>query len=276
MKNAIKNIITISTLAIGLSFTTGCDNSSRSTTIIVGASPSPHADILEVARPAIEAAGYTLEIVEYDDYVQPNIALDDGSLDANYFQHLPYLNNFNEENDTALSKAFSVHFEPLGIYSEKVTSLDDISSGSTVCIPNDASNGARALRLLEAQGLITLQSGLTAVTDITVDKIISNPKNLVISELVAEQIPVQLADSTVSIGVINGNYALAAQVTDHLVANAIEDKDSDLAALYSNIVAVKTGNENNEKTTVLRNALLSDAVKTYITNTYNGIVVASF
>jgi len=276
MKKAIKNILTISTVVLGLSISTGCDSSSRATTIIVGASTSPHADILEVARPAIEAAGYTLKVVEYDDYVQPNVALNDGSLDANYFQHLPYLTNFNEENGTEVVKAFSVHFEPLGIYSQKVTSIDDVASGSTVCIPNDASNGARALRLLEEQGLIALQSGLSAVNDITVDKIISNPKNLVISELVAEQIPLQLADATVSIGVINGNYALAAAVTDYLIENAIEDKNSDLAVLYSNIVAVKSGNENTEKTNVLKAALLSDAVRTYITNTYDGIVVASF
>ena len=206
--------------------------------ITVGASPAPHAEILAAAKPLLEEKGYKLNIVEYTDYVQPNLALDTGELDANYFQHLPYLEQFNEEQGTKLESAGAIHYEPFGIYAGKVNSLDALEEGAVVAVPNDTTNEARALLLLEAQGLIKLKDG--AGLDATRNDIEENPYNLEILEVEAAQIPLSLPD--VDIAVINGNYAIDAglKVSDAL---AVEASDSEAAKTYGNVVAVKKGED---------------------------------
>ena len=239
-------------------------------TITVGASITPHAEILnDVVKGLLEEEGWTLEVVEYNDYVLPNTALEDGDLDANFFQHYPYLENFNEENGTHIVSAAAVHFEPMAIYAGKTSSLDDLADGATVAVPNDTTNEARALLLLEAQGLITLaeDAGITA----TVLDIVDNPLNLNIQELEAAQIPQSIQD--VDIAVINGNYAVEAGLTEFI---AQEASDSLAAETYANIIAVREGEENSEKIQALVNAVLSDEVREYINNTYDGAVVPVF
>ncbi len=239
--------------------------------IRVGASVSPHAEILEQVKPILEKEGYTLDIVEYNDYVLPNTALNDGDLDANYFQHQPYLTNFNEENGTDLVSAGSIHFEPLGIYSEKLKNLDDIEDGAKVAVPNDATNEARALLLLEANGLIKLKED--AGVNATVLDIKENPHNLQIQEIAAEQLVRALPD--VAIACINGNYAIQGgyQVAQ---AIAVEESTSLAAQTYANVVAVRAGEENSEKTQALVKALQSDEIRKYIEDTYAGAVVPVF
>lgn len=239
--------------------------------IKVGASPAPHAEILEAAAPALEKLGYKLSIVEYTDYVQPNIALDTGDLDANYFQHLPYLEQFNAERGTKLVSAGAIHYEPFGIYAGKTAALDAIADKATVAVPNDATNEARALLLLEAQGLIKLNEGVGL--NATKNDIAENPKNLEILEVEAAQIPRSLKD--VDIAVINGNYAIDAglKVSDAL---AVEASDSEAATTYGNIVAVQEGKENDEIAKALIEALSSDDVKAFIESTYEGAVVPLF
>lgn len=240
--------------------------------IVVGASTTPHAVILEQARPILEAEGYELEIIEYQDYVQPNLALDSEDLDANYFQHQPYLDQFNEENGTELVSAGIIHYEPYGIYPGKTASLDALSDGAQIAVPNDASNEARALLLLEANGLIRLKedAGLSA----TKNDIIENPKNIDIIEIEAAQLARSLKD--VDMAVINGNYAIEAGLNVAKDAIAFEDKDSIAAETYGNIIAVKAGNEAREDIKALVAALKSDAVKKYIDDTYQGAVVPKF
>ncbi len=239
--------------------------------IRVGASVSPHAEILEQVKPILEKEGYTLDIVEYNDYVLPNTALNDGDLDANYFQHQPYLTNFNEENGTDLVSAGSIHFEPLGIYSEKLKNLDDIEDGAKVAVPNDATNEARALLLLEANGLIKLKED--AGVNATVLDIEENPHNLQIQEIAAEQLVRALPD--VAIACINGNYAIQGgyRVSQ---AIAVEESTSLAAQTYANVVAVRAGEENSEKTQALVKALQSDEIRKYIEDTYAGAVVPVF
>lgn len=239
--------------------------------IKVGASPAPHAEILEAAAPALEKLGYKLSIVEYTDYVQPNIALDTGDLDANYFQHFPYLEQFNAERGTKLVSAGAIHYEPFGIYAGKTAALDAVADGATVAVPNDATNEARALLLLEAQGLIKLNDGVGL--NATKNDIAENPKNLEILEVEAAQIPRSLKD--VDIAVINGNYAIDAglKVSDAL---AVEASDSEAATTYGNIVAVQEGKENDEAAKALIEALTSDEVKAFIESTYEGAVVPLF
>lgn len=247
------------------------DKSPELTEITVGASPAPHGEILEAAKPLLEKEGYALKIVEYTDYVQPNIALEDGELDANYFQHLPYLEQFNKEQGTHLASAGAIHYEPFGIYGGKVSSLDELSEGATVAVPNDTTNEARALLLLEAQGLLKLKEG--AGLDATRNDIEENPLNLDILEVEAAQIPLSLQD--VDIAVINGNYAIDAglKVSDAL---AVEASDSEAAVTYGNVVAVREGDEENEKTKALLDALKSDEVKSFIEDSYDGAVVVLF
>ncbi len=247
------------------------DKSPELTEITVGASPAPHGEILEAAKPLLEKEGYALKIVEYTDYVQPNIALEDGELDANYFQHLPYLEQFNKEQGTHLASAGAIHYEPFGIYGGKVSSLDELSEGATVAVPNDTTNEARALLLLEAQGLLKLKEG--AGLDATRNDIEENPLNLDILEVEAAQIPLSLQD--VDIAVINGNYAIDAglKVSDAL---AVEASDSEAAVTYGNVVAVREGDEENEKTKALLDALKSDEVKSFIEDSYDGAVVPLF
>lgn len=240
-------------------------------TIVVGASATPHAQILERAKPAVEAAGYKLEIKVYDDYILPNTATEDGDLDANYFQHTPYLESFNAENGTHLKSVAALHYEPYAIYAGTSKTLSDIPDGATVAVPNDPTNEARALQLLAAQGLITLKegAGLTA----TKKDITANPKNLDIKEMEAAVITSCL--DSVAIAVINGNYAISAglKVADAL---AVEDKDSEAAQTFANVLVVKEGNEENEGIKALISALKTEEVRSYIASQYAGAVVAIF
>lgn len=240
-------------------------------TITIGASVSPHAEILEVVKSNLEKDGYTLKVVEYNDYVLPNTALESGELDANYFQHQPYLDDFNKENKTNIVSAASVHFEPFGIYAGKSSDIEALKEGSTVAVPNDTTNEARALLLLESQGLIKLKqdAGLSA----TILDIESNPLNLDIKEIEAAQIVRSLQD--VDIACVNGNYAIdgGLSVNDAL---SLEASDSLAAETYANIIAVKAGTEESEKTKALVKATLSDEVKKYIEDTYLGAVLPVF
>ena len=222
----------------------------------VGASVTPHAEILNAVKDELKAAGYDLEVVEFTDYVLPNTALEQGDLDANYFQHTPYLENFNEEN---------------GIYAGKTSDLSAIPEGGSIAIPNDGTNEARALLLLEAQGLIKLKEGITFTA--TVLDIAENPKNLSIKEIEAAQLARSLQD--VDAAVINGNYAIQAglKVKD---AMAIEDKDSIAADTYANVLVVKEGHENDEATKALLAALQSDTAKKFMEEKYEGAVIAAF
>ncbi len=239
--------------------------------IVVGASPAPHAEILKAAQEILAQKGYELDIKEYVDYIQPNLALESGDLDANYFQHLPYLESFNEENGTKLVSAAAIHYEPFGIYAGKASSLEELADGARVAVPNDTSNEARALLLLEAQGLIKLKEG----ADLTVTKndIVENPKNLELYEVEAAQIPRVVED--VDIAVINGNYAIEAgfKVSEAL---AVEDSQSIAATTYGNVIAVQEGKENDEAIQALIQALTSEEVKKFMEEKYEGAVVPLF
>lgn len=248
------------------------DKKEETKKIVIGASPSPHADILKVAKKELKKEGYELEIKEYSDYVQPNTALESGDLDANYFQHKPYLDDFNKQKKTHLVSAGTIHYEPFGIFPGKTKTLKDLKKGATVAVPNDTTNEARALLLLQNQGLIKLKdgAGLTA----TKKDIVENKKDLAIKEIEAAQIPRSLKD--VDIAVVNGNYALEAGLKVNKDALATEDADSIGAKTYGNIVAVKKGNEKSDATKALVKALKSDAVKKYINDKYDGAVVPLF
>lgn len=237
----------------------------------VGASVTPHAEILNAVKDELKAAGYDLEVVEFTDYVLPNTALEQGDLDANYFQHTPYLENFNEEKGTHLVAVGKVHYEPFGIYAGKTSDLSAIPDGGSIAIPNDGTNEARALLLLEAQGLIKLKEGITFTA--TVLDIAENPKNLSIKEIEAAQLARSLQD--VDAAVINGNYAIQAglKVKDAL---AIEDKDSIAADTYANVLVVKEGHENDDATKALLAALQSDTAKKFMEEKYEGAVIAAF
>ena len=241
------------------------------TTLKVGATPAPHAEILEVVKGILAEQGITLDIVEFNDYIQPNLAVEDGSLDANYFQHITYMNEFNVSDGTHLVSAAEVHYEPFGLYAGKTASLDELADGAQIAVPNDTTNEARALLLLEQEGLITLREG-AGITATKAD-IEENPKNLEIVELEASQLPVRLAD--VDMAVINGNYALDAglSVSDAL---AVESADGEAAQAYVNVLAVKEGRETDPAIQALAAALCSDEVKTYIEENYSGAVVAVF
>ena len=242
-------------------------------TITVGASSTPHAEILDAVSGELEALGYDLEVVVFNDYVQPNTALSDGDLDANYFQHEPYLTTFNSERGTDLVSAGAIHYEPMGIYPGTKSSLDDIAEGDTIAIPNDGSNETRALLLLQDLGYITLADGIDASSNATIEAIVDNPLNLEITEMNAENIPHILAD--VAFGIINGNYALQADLTGD-DALASESADSDAAQTYANIVACRNGDENSDKVQALITALTSETCREYIESTYNGAVVPIF
>ena len=233
---------------------------------------TPHAEILAVAKEILAEEGYELVIQEFNDYVIPNTATEDGDLDANYFQHQPYLTDFNEKNGTHLVAVASVHYEPFGLYAGKTASIDELKEGAQIAVPNDGSNEARALMLLEAQGLIKLDDSASFTA--TKMNIAENPKNLEIVEMEAAQLARSLQD--VDMAVINGNYAIQAGLNAGTDAIATEDKDSDAAQTYANILVVKEGNENNEGIQALVNALTSDKVKEFMNSTYNGAVVPSF
>jgi len=257
---------------IGVSFV-GCGKKDGSDNkIVIGANEKPHAEILEQARPALEKAGYELEIIVYADYVQPNVALNSKDLDANFFQHLPYLEQFNAENNAELVSAGIIHYEPLGIYPGKTATLEALAEGAQIAVPNDATNEARALLLLETLGLITLTKGVGV--NATKNDIAENPKNLEIVEIEAAQIARSLQD--VDLAVINGNYAIQVGLNAATDAIAFEEKDSVAAETYGNIIAVNKGDEDRKDIKALIKALQSDEVKKFINDTYKGAVVPKF
>jgi len=266
----IAKIVLLLTLVI--SILCGCSAKKKDDTLVVGASVTPHAEILEVAKEILAEKGITLEIREFNDYVLPNKNVDEGDLDANYFQHKPYMDQFNKDNGTKLVSVAAIHYEPFGIYAGRVKSIDELPDGGVISVPNDGSNEARALMLLEAQGLIKLKEG-TGYTATILD-IAENPKNLVIKELEAAQLTLTLQD--VDLAVINGNYAIQAGLNATTDALATEDKNSDAAQTYANIICVKEGNENNPAVQELVKALKSDKVKAFIEEKYQGAVVPLF
>lgn len=240
-----------------------------SKTIKVGASPTPHAQILAQVKDQLKKEGYNLEVVEYTDYVIPNTAVESGELDANFFQHLPYLDDFNKQNGTHLVSVGGVHFEPLAIYGGKTKSIDALKSGAKVAVPNDTTNEARALLLLQDAGLITLKDNADFTA--TPKDIVSNPKNIEFVEVEAAAVPRSLEE--VDLAVINGNYALSAGLTsaDQLKS---EDAESAAAKTYENILVVKEGKQNDAGIQALYKALQSDAVKSFIETEYKGSVIA--
>ena len=242
------------------------------TTLKVAASPTPHAEILNAAKDILAEQGIDLEVIEFDEYVQPNLVTESGEVDANYFQHKPYLDSFNVKQGTHLVSVGPVHYEPFGIYPGKSSDLENIADGATISIPNDTTNEARALQLLATQGLITVRddAGLTA----TINDITENPHNIKFEEIEAAQLPRTVQD--VDFAVINGNYALAAGFSVKNDALATEDASSEAAQTYANILAVKEGRENDPAIQALYAALTSDKVKDYINSTYDGAVVPIF
>ncbi|MBN2839887.1 MAG: metal ABC transporter substrate-binding protein [Coriobacteriia bacterium] len=250
---------------------TGDGTSGEAVVIKVGASPTPHAEILEQIVEDLAAEGYELEIIEYTDYVLPNTDVEAGEIDANYFQHGPYLDDFNAENGTSIVSAAGIHFEPLGLYGGKTDAIDDLAEGAKIAVPNDATNEARALLLLEQEGLLTLKEG--AGIKATINDIAENPLGIEFVEVEAAAVPAMLAD--VDMAVINGNYALSAGIS---VADALASEASDgLAAdTYANIIAVAEGNENDPGVQALVKALTSEKIRSFIEQEYNGSVVVVF
>lgn len=239
------------------------------TTIKIGATPVPHSEMLEEIKPSLKEKGVILEIVEFNDYVQPNIALNDKELDANFFQHEPYLNDFiKEHKEMNLTNAAGVHVEPMGVYSKKISKLEELADGATVSIPNDPTNGGRALILLEKAGLIKLKEGVNETA--TVNDVVENKKNLKITEVEAAQLPRTLED--VDISVINTNFAMNANLNPVKDALFMEDKTSP----YVNIVVVRKGDENREEIKTLINELHSDKMKKFIEEKYKGAIVPAF
>jgi D-methionine transport system substrate-binding protein len=263
---------TTDTSAAGENGDTTDDTDGETVVLKIAASPSPHAEILEQVKPILAEEGIDLQITEYADYVVPNTAVEDGLEDVNYFQHTPYLDNFNEENGTHLVSVAAIHYEPMGIFPGKTASLEELADGATVAVPNDATNEARALQLLEAAGLITLSedAGLSA----TPKDITENPKNLNFLELEAAQLSTAVQD--VDIAVINGNYAIDAGFSVAEDALAVEDATSEAAQTYANVIVVKEGNEDNAAVQALVAALESDTIRDFINNTYDGAVQPIF
>jgi len=260
----------------------GAANSGSSSTVVAGdneavpednvikvaASAVPHAEILEAAKPILAEQGYELEIKIFDDYVQPNEVVEAGDFDANYFQHIPYLESFNEERGTHLVNAGGIHYEPFGLYPGKETDLANID-GATIAVPNDTTNEARALLLLQDNGYIKLADGVGLTA--TINDIVENPHNIEVIELEAAQIPRTLQD--VSFGILNGNYAMEAGLTVADDSLLFESAESEAAATYVNVIAVKEGNESLPKIQALVEVLKSDAIKDYINENYNGGVI---
>lgn len=297
MKNRVIAVLAASTLAAGI--LAGCGSSSADTktadtaateaaatteaatteaapadgdnVIKVAASQTPHSEILAAVKDLLAEEGYDLEVTVFEDYVQPNNVVESGEFDANYFQHVNYLNSFNEENGTHLAIADNgkIHYEPFGIYGGTKTSLDDIADGDAIAIPNDTTNEARALLLLQQEGLIKLNDGVGVTA--TVNDVAENPHNLVLVEVEAAQVPKQLP--SVAFGVINGNYALEAGLNVATDALATESADGDAIQQYVNVIAVKEGNESSAKIKALTDALHSETAVKYINDTYQGAVV---
>ncbi|MEN6312664.1 MAG: MetQ/NlpA family ABC transporter substrate-binding protein [Clostridiaceae bacterium] len=274
MKKALKVVLA---LVLIISVFAGCSNGKsasveKGTKIKVGASVTPHAEILGVAKDILAKQGVELEIVEFTDYVQPNTGVENGDLDANYFQHKPYLDEFNKDNNTHLVSVAAIHYEPFGIYAGKTASIDKLAEGAVIAVPNDGTNEARALILLQDQGLIKLKDG-TGLSATILD-IAENPKKLSIKELEAAQLALSLKD--VDLAVINGNYAIQAGLNATTDALATEDKDSTAAQTYANILCVKAGNEKDPGILALIKALQSDEVKKFMEEKYKGAVVPIF
>lgn len=246
-------------------------------TLKIGASPAPHAEILEHAAALLKEQGIELDIVQFDDYVIPNTALDEGSLDANYFQHLPYLVNFNAERGLALTSAGAIHYEPLGVYAGKSSDLANVPDGAVIGIPDDATNGGRALLLLQAQGVLTLKDGIDldtfrnaeSINFTEYDGIAENPHNVKIEALTAANLPASLPD--LDFGVINGNYALAAGISEKLLVT--EDASGEAAQVFANVVAVRAGDENRPEIQALVEVLKSEEMRAWITENYQGSVL---
>ena len=260
-----KLLAVVLTGAFVVSALAGCGKSTSADdkVIKVAASATPHAEILEQAKPLLEAKGYDLQVTVFDDYVQPNEVVESGDFDANYFQHIPYLESFNEEKGTHLVNAGGIHYEPFGIYPGTKASLDELADGDSIAVPNDTTNEARALLLLQDNGIITLKegAGLTA----TKNDIVENPYNVDIVELEAAQVP-RVKDE-VAFMVLNGNYALEAGFSVAKDAIAYEKADSEAAKTYVNVIAVKEGNENSDKIKALVEVLTSQEIKDYINKT---------
>ncbi|MFD9431752.1 MetQ/NlpA family ABC transporter substrate-binding protein [Streptomyces sp. NPDC060002] len=275
MRNTTKlttAVLAVGALTLGLT-ACGSDKDSASDTsgpLVVAASPTPHAEILNFVKDNLaKKAGLDLEVKEFTDYVTPNTATEDGSVGANYFQNQPYLDDFNKKNGTHIVPVVTVHLEPLGLYSHKVKSADALKSGATVAVPNDSVNEARALKLLAANKLITLKDGVG--NDATPADITENPKKLKFKELEAAQTPRSLDD--VDAAVINGNYAIEADLkpaSDALVLESATDNP------YGNFLAVKDGNEDDPRVKKLAKLLTSAEVKKFIEDKYDGSVIASF
>ena len=275
----MKNIKRFSILALVLVFSLGIlascggggGDDSADTTIKVAASPTPHAEILNAVKDQLAEEGYTLEVIEFDDYVQPNVATTDGDVDANYFQHVPYLDQYNEENGTELVPIANMHYEKMAVYAGTKDSLDAIEAGDKIGVPNDATNEARALKVLQEQGLIKLKADASETA--TVTDIEEYPKGEIeIVELEAASIPASLPD--LAFGVINANYAIQADIMDKVVA--VEGTDEAQEDTYVNVIVVNKGNENSAKVQALIAALQSDETRAFIEERFNGAVVAKF
>ncbi|HFL3590972.1 TPA: MetQ/NlpA family ABC transporter substrate-binding protein [Clostridioides difficile] len=261
----LKKLLSVALVSAIAISAVGCSNK-EDKKILVGASSNPHAKILEVAKPLLKEKGYDLEVKIFDDYVLPNTALDEGSLDANFFQHVPFLEETVKEKGYKLTYTSKVHIEPMGFYSEKVKSLDELKDGAVIAVPNDATNGARALKLLAKNKLIEVKDGeLITKKDIT-----KNPKNIVIKEMNAEQLPTVLKD--VDGAVINSNYALTANLNPTKDAIVIESSDSP----YVNIIACRENNKDSDKIKALSEAMNSKEVKKFIQDEYKGSIVPAF
>ncbi len=267
MKKRVLQVLVPAVLGIGL--LAGSVAAEENVTIKIAASPSPHAEILEKAAELLEGEGITLEVTEFEDYVQPNLVVEQGAFDANYFQHVPYLDSFNEEQGTHLVVAGKIHYEPFGLYPGAKESLDDLEDGDSVAVPNDTTNEARALLLLQDNGYITLTegAGLTA----TVNDITDNPHDLEIVELEAAQIPKHTKD--IDYLIMNGNYALEAGYNVQDNALVFESTDSEAAKTYVNVIAVKEGNEENEAIQKLVEVLKSDEIVSFIQENYGENVI---
>ena len=275
MKNIRKLSVLAIVLALIFAFTacgaTSNDEEGEAKIIRVAASPTPHAEILNSIADNLEEEGWTLEVVEFDDYVQPNVATSEGDVDANYFQHVPYLEQYNDENGTELVAVGNVHYEAMGAYKGTKASFDELADGDKIAVPNDVTNEARALQLLAANGVLTLKDGVGL--EATKTDIVDNPKNIEIVELEAATIPASLPD--VAVGVINANYALGAGLTTD-DAIAYESEDSEAAETYVNVIVVNAGNEDSEKTKALVAAIQTDEVKEFIAEQFKGAVQAKF
>ncbi|MCL2332846.1 MAG: MetQ/NlpA family ABC transporter substrate-binding protein [Actinomycetia bacterium] len=265
-------LLSVALAGCGSTSSAGADSGAKTVKLVVGASPTPHAEILKQVVGDLKAQGIDLQIKEYTDYVQPNLAVQNGDIEANYFQHKPYLDDFNKQNKTDLVSAGAIHYEPYGLYPGKKKTLDAVGEGAQVAVPNDASNEARALLLLQDVGWIKLKdgAGITA----TKNDIVENKHNLKIVEIEAAQLPRSIQD--VDYAVINGNYAIQAGFNVNKDALAKEKKDSLAATTYANIIAVKKGDENKPEIKALVKALQSEKVRTFIEGKYEGAVVPSF